>query len=188
MKKDFKENSASSSLAGNIYSKQYRNFVFETKVKRKVKVRGRPLQGRNSIDLDVMDIFLKNNHLLAQLRSVTKDHIHLFTSLKHIETTLGARKRHEKMITKLVTKLGKFRSSHSEVFLVKGVLKICSKFTGEHSCRSVISHVGMGVLLEICCIFSEHLLLRAPLNGCFCKLVDLFGPGPMKHMKYMQSY
>ena len=32
----------------------------------------------------------------------------------------------------------KFRSSRSEVFLGKGVLKICSKFTGEHSSRSVI--------------------------------------------------
>ena len=32
-----------------------------------------------------------------------------------------------------------YRSSRSEVFLVKGVLKICSKFTGEHPCRSVIS-------------------------------------------------
>ena len=31
------------------------------------------------------------------------------------------------------------RSSHPEVFLGKGVLKICSKFTGEHQCRSVIS-------------------------------------------------
>ena len=31
------------------------------------------------------------------------------------------------------------RSSPSEVFLGKGVLKICSKFTGEHSCRSAIS-------------------------------------------------
>ena len=31
------------------------------------------------------------------------------------------------------------RSSHSEVFLGKGVLKICSKFTGEHPCRSMIS-------------------------------------------------
>ena len=29
-----------------------------------------------------------------------------------------------------------FRSSHQEVFLRKGVLKICSKFRGEHSCRS----------------------------------------------------
>ena len=33
----------------------------------------------------------------------------------------------------------KFRSSQSEVFLRKGVLKIYSKFTGEHSFRSVIS-------------------------------------------------
>ena len=36
------------------------------------------------------------------------------------------------------------RSSHPEVFLEKGVLKICSKFTGEHPCRSEISN---GVLL-----------------------------------------
>ena len=32
-----------------------------------------------------------------------------------------------------------FRSSHPEVFLGKGVLKICSKFTGEHPCGSAIS-------------------------------------------------
>ena len=31
-----------------------------------------------------------------------------------------------------------FRSSHLEVFLEKGVLKICSKCTGEHPCRSAI--------------------------------------------------
>ena len=31
------------------------------------------------------------------------------------------------------------RSSQAEVFLGKVVLKICSKFTGEHPCRSVIS-------------------------------------------------
>ena len=49
------------------------------------------------------------------------------------------------------------KSSHPEVFLGKGVLKICMKFTGEHPCRSAISikfqsnfiesHIGMGVLL-----------------------------------------
>ena len=31
-----------------------------------------------------------------------------------------------------------FRNSHSEVFLRKGVLKLCSKFTGEHPRRSAI--------------------------------------------------
>ena len=30
-----------------------------------------------------------------------------------------------------------FRSSYPEVFLGKGVLKICSKFTAEHPCRMV---------------------------------------------------
>ena len=31
------------------------------------------------------------------------------------------------------------RSSHPEVFLRKGALKICNKCTGEQPCRSVIS-------------------------------------------------
>ena len=56
------------------------------------------------------------------------------------------------------------RSSPPEVFLRKGVLKICSNFTGERPWRSM----GMGVLLQICCIFSEHLFLRTPLEGCVC--------------------
>ena len=33
----------------------------------------------------------------------------------------------------------RYRRRRPEVFLIKGVLKICSKFTGEHPCRSVIS-------------------------------------------------
>ena len=43
-----------------------------------------------------------------------------------------------------------FKSSRPEMFLTKGVLRICSKFTGEHPCQSVTSiklHFGMGVLL-----------------------------------------
>ena len=32
-----------------------------------------------------------------------------------------------------------YKSSRPEVFLRKDVLKICSKFTGGHSCQSVIS-------------------------------------------------
>ena len=34
---------------------------------------------------------------------------------------------------------GMHRSGHPEVLLGKGILKICSKFTGEHPCRSVTS-------------------------------------------------
>ena len=62
------------------------------------------------------------------------------------------------------------RSIHPEVFLVKGVLKTCSRFTGERPCQSAIlkSHFDMGVLQYISCIFSEHLVIRTPLGGCFC--------------------
>ena len=38
-----------------------------------------------------------------------------------------------------------------------------------HSFATLLkSHFGMGVLLQICCIFSEDLFLRTPLGGCFC--------------------
>ena len=37
----------------------------------------------------------------------------------------------------------KCRSSHPEVFLGKVVLKICSKFTGEHPCRSAIFEISL---------------------------------------------
>ena len=46
-----------------------------------------------------------------------------------------------------------FRSSHPEVFLRKGVLKICRKFTGEHPCRSVTA-------IKLLCNFIEITLLH----------------------------
>ena len=70
------------------------------------------------------------------------------------------------------------KSSRQEVFLRKGVLKICSKFTGEHPCRSVISIKLLCNFMEITLrhgcsvvnwlhIFWEHLFLKTPLDGCF---------------------
>ena len=41
------------------------------------------------------------------------------------------------------------RSSQPEVFLGKGVLKISSKFTGEHSCQSAISLYWSHTLAEV---------------------------------------
>ena len=40
------------------------------------------------------------------------------------------------------------KSSHPEVFLRKGILKICSKFTGEHPCQS-------GISIKLLCNFIE---------------------------------
>ena len=41
------------------------------------------------------------------------------------------------------------RSNHPDVFLEKGVLRICSKFTGEHPCRSAISIKLQSNFIEI---------------------------------------
>ena len=70
-----------------------------------------------------------------------------------------------------------FRSNHPKVFLGESVLKICSKFAGEHPYGSVISikllatlpqsHFAMGVLLHI----FRTLFLRTPLTGCFWSLL-----------------
>ena len=43
------------------------------------------------------------------------------------------------METFTVLNISSFTSSLPEVFLGKGVLNICSKFTGEHPCQSAIS-------------------------------------------------
>ena len=61
------------------------------------------------------------------------------------------------------------RSSCPEVFLGKDVLKICSKFIGQHPCGSVLR---MSDLLYICCIFSEHVFLGTPMSRCFWSLME----------------
>ena len=58
-----------------------------------------------------------------------------------IESYLMTPRRKERWI--------KVRSSHSKVFVGKGVLKIYRKFTGEHPCRSVISIKLQSNFIEI---------------------------------------
>ena len=53
------------------------------------------------------------------------------------------------MIIINVWSLTKLRGSHPEVFLGKGFLKMCNKFTGEHPCRSVISKELPSNFIEI---------------------------------------
>ena len=66
------------------------------------------------------------------------------------------------------------RSIHPEVYLEKGILKICCKFTGEYPCRSVIS---ISNFIEIalrrwCSAVNLLHIFRTPLSrplldGCF---------------------
>ena len=69
------------------------------------------------------------------------------------------------------------------MFLGKGVLKIWSKFTGEHPCRSAISIKLQSNVIEITlphgcspvnfgAYFQNTFFLRTPLDGCFCCIQD----------------
>ena len=97
----------------------------------------------------------------------------------------------------LILLLFNFRSSHPVVFLGKGVLEIYCKFTGEHpklqlywkqKATLLKSHIGIGVLLQVFCTFSEHLFLITPLDGCFCNMkkwtmLNVLHTAPIKKMK-----
>ena len=77
--------------------------------------------------------------------------------------------------------LRRFRSSRPEVLLEKYVLKICSKFTGEYPCRSLISIRLLWNFIEITLrhecspvnllYISEDFFLRTPLDGCFWRFL-----------------
>ena len=90
----------------------------------------------------------------------TSDYISTYGKLnllpiKSIFLTFSSREMQKRLTqTKVYYKLFCFvskeasRSSYPEKFLGKGVLKICSKFTGEHPCWSVI-------LITLLCNFTE---------------------------------
>ena len=73
------------------------------------------------------------------------------------------------------------RSNHTEVFLGKDVLKICSKFTGEQPCQSAISiklhsnfiqnkhrHGCLSVnFLHMITLFTKNTSERLLLDKCF---------------------
>ena len=68
-------------------------------------------------------------------------------------------------------------SSHPDVFLGKGVLKICSKFTDEYPCRSAISIKLQSNFSEIAkqlcfCIANKH--SRRTFNKTNNVLLDIF--------------
>ena len=55
------------------------------------------------------------------------------------------------------------RGSQPEVFLGKGVPKICSKFTGEHPCRCAIEITH----LHGCSVNLQRIFVRIPMDGRF---------------------
>ena len=62
------------------------------------------------------------------------------------------------------------RSSQPEVFFDKDVLKIYIKFTGKHSCRSIIS-IKLTSALVFSCKFAayfQNTFTKNTSGGCFC--------------------
>ena len=111
------------------------------------------------------------------------------TSVKEINQRSSYRRRELRYSTKVKCKnwtffmiiinkwsLTKLRGSHPEVFLGKGVLKMCNKFTEEHPWQSVISKELPSNFIEItlwhgCApviLLQAHLFLEPPLSECFC--------------------
>ena len=101
---------------------------------------------------------LNKHPLLPNIELHTKVQLKMKECMKEKEFHINLIKGKKKVSNKL-TKGVIVRSSHPGMFLVKDVLKICSKLTGEHPCRSVISikllptlmksHLSMSVLLLI---------------------------------------
>ena len=100
-----------------------------------------------------------------------------FCSLKNKDGTLIKTKYNVSLLKPKTPSL--YRSNHRRCSLRKGILRNFAKFTGKHLCQGLFfnkvagfvtllkSHFGMGFLLKICCIFSEHLFKRTPMEGCF---------------------
>ena len=68
-----------------------------------------------------------------------------------------------------------FKSTRQKVFLWKGVLKICSKFTGEHPCRSAISKNLHNNFIEmtlrhVCSPVNLLHILRTPFLQVACRI------------------
>ena len=83
-------------------------------------------------------LLLWRENQLSELSSFQMIQNLLFVNLtmfwmKIVNSAAGASLAYDELVT------WKYRSSHTGVFLENGVLKICSKFTGEHPCRSVFS-------------------------------------------------
>ena len=72
--------------------------------------------------------------------------LHQYLRVKNFWTT-----SYHAMCNRMVERMNSalLRSSHPEVFLGKGVLRIWSEFTGKHPCRSVISIKLQSSFIEI---------------------------------------
>ena len=80
------------------------------------------------------------------------------------------------------------RSSHPEVFLTKSMQENThAEVQFRQSCCAALlkSHFNLGVLLQICSMFSEHLFLATPLGGCFCIVNQIYSFSSETQSRYL---
>ena len=95
-------------------------------------------QGQLPLNLVGLWVRVKRPHLLFQVTCRSSDHAIFEKS--HVSANARPQIQLDiSNIEKLTNQKLFFRSSHPEVFLGKGVLKICNKFAVEHPCRSASS-------------------------------------------------
>ena len=67
------------------------------------------------------------------------EHVHMFMFIYNAVSLIDSFLSIKRYYLFPLNRNSPFRSSRPEAFLRKGLLKICSKFTGEHPCWSAIS-------------------------------------------------
>ena len=114
---------------------------------------------------------IETSHLFFRAKRMTGFYMKCNTGLEWIKM----KKRHQLTtpVSLLHQKCSRCKSSSLKVLLAEGALKICSKFTGEHPCQSVISVKLQNKTLawvfssKFTAYFQNTLSLRTPLDGCF---------------------
>ena len=95
-------------------------------------------------NLEFMKLFLLTILVNESFKKTQKDHVKSFLDNVGPGYWVFSYRSRALSLCKLsnyckMSKNHYYKSSHPEVLLVKGVLKMCSIFTGQHLCRSVIS-------------------------------------------------
>ena len=93
------------SRTANPFSAIHGDLMIETTINREVKVRGGPMQGGYSTNIESMNKFVKTSHLMAKVRSTFNEKLHQLTTSVHKETTPGSKKEHERVVIRLVDAL-----------------------------------------------------------------------------------
>ena len=97
-------------------------------------------RSRNMIECSMKTYDLLTRNTIQKYFTLLQQSFLMFSTIRLLQAELLIQQRvFLQVISAWIVMSCPYRSSHPDMFLRKGVLKICSKLTGEHPCRSVIS-------------------------------------------------